>query len=103
MEEYAHEARELRHVLASIAEDVSEKVLQRRVMEPLGAFVAAVSGDRIRLHDTHARRYLAGLKPDITGTATTTASELDVFPPQVELIIKMKSGSVNLDTDLSRT
>jgi hypothetical protein len=42
---------------------------------------------------------LAGLKPDITGTATTTASELDLFPPQVELIIKMKSGSVNLDTE----
>jgi hypothetical protein len=97
MHAHAAEALQLQTALAALAADASEKAVQVKVMEPLEGFVDAVSGGRIRLHDTHARRYLAGLKPDITGTARTTALACHVHAPQVELIIEIKTGA--LDTE----
>jgi hypothetical protein len=68
-----------------------ESTLQSAVMDPLSAFVAVASGGTIVLHDTHKRRFLAGLKPDITGTSTDTTSKDDVA-----LVMELKTGDLKV-------
>ncbi len=80
----------------SNSDATSEASLQQAVMTPLAEFVRNASRGTIKLHDTHDRDYLRGLKPDATGTASATVDARDVEAPQAALIIEMKKPKKRL-------
>ncbi len=75
---------------ALAAEFQKESQLQTAVEGLLKELVSTVSGGQIKLHDTHKRPYLDGLKPDLSGTAPTTTTADGVEATQVLLAVEIK-------------
>jgi hypothetical protein len=70
----------------------TEALLQEALMDAFMHFVGVASEGKIVLHDTHKRRFLAGLKPDITGTSTNTTRASEVEPAQSVLTLELRLG-----------